>query len=127
MFFGIDRRFLLLADGPGKPDHTDRLFFAATIGAGDAADPISPVSSPLNPAGPKNFDRTEFVQLVPRDVIRPVYSPEYRAARQVGLDSEDLVIGVSINGEHRAYPIKTLAFSEMVNDVLGTSPILVSW
>ena len=100
---------------------------SAVTGEGRANGPASPAFGQLNPTGPKDFDRTEFVQLLRRDVIRPVYSPEYRTARQVALDPEDLVIGVSLAGEHRAYPVKTLEFSEMVNDVLGGSPILVSW
>ena len=94
---------------------------------GDAADPISAIFRELNPTGPKQASVSRFSQLLPRDAIEPVYSPEYRTARQVALDPEDLVIGVSIAGEHRAYPIKTLASSEMVNDVLGRAPILVTW
>ncbi len=43
------------------------------------------------------------------------------------LDSDDLVIGVSMGGESRAYPIRPLRFREMVNDELGGTPILVTW
>ena len=39
----------------------------------------------------------------------------------------DLVIGVSIAGDSRAYPIRVLRFREMVNDELGGVPILVTW
>jgi hypothetical protein len=99
----------------------------AATGDGRSDATISSDLSQLNPAGPKEFDQREFFQLLPRDVIAPVYSPEYRTARQVVLDPNDLVIGVSIAGEHRAYPIKALEFSEMVNDDLGRVPILVTW
>ena len=43
------------------------------------------------------------------------------------MDSEDLVIGVSIAGQSRAYPIRTLRYREMVDDELGGLPILVTW
>ena len=43
------------------------------------------------------------------------------------LDAQDMVIGVSIGGESRAYPIRTLRFREMVDDELGGIPILVTW
>ena len=43
------------------------------------------------------------------------------------MDPEDLVIGVSIGGQVRAYPIGPLRFREMVNDELGGTPILVTW
>ena len=43
------------------------------------------------------------------------------------MDSKELVIGVSINEESRAYPIRTLRFREIANDELGGTPILVTW
>ena len=42
-------------------------------------------------------------------------------------DPEDMVMGVSIGEESRAYPIRTLRFREMVDDELGGVPILVTW
>ena len=39
----------------------------------------------------------------------------------------DLVIGVEHNGESRAYPLSVLNVHEVVHDVLGGDPILVSW
>lgn len=45
----------------------------------------------------------------------PFISPE--DARY--LDPGDRVFGVSINGEHRAYPLKVLNPHEMANDILG--------
>ena len=40
---------------------------------------------------------------------------------------EDLVLGVVINGEARAYPHGVLWWHEIINDVLGGRPILVSF
>ena len=37
------------------------------------------------------------------------------------------VFGVSINGEHRAYPLRITNPHEMVNDVLGGEPISLAW
>ncbi len=39
----------------------------------------------------------------------------------------DRVFGVSINGEHRAYPLRIINAHEMANDVLGGEPISVLW
>ena len=39
----------------------------------------------------------------------------------------DRVIGIVINGEPRAYPLRVLALHEMVNDVLGNTPIAVAF
>ncbi|MDG2292785.1 MAG: DUF3179 domain-containing (seleno)protein [Phycisphaerales bacterium] len=43
------------------------------------------------------------------------------------LVSDDLVIGVVHDGVARAYPLSVMHVHELVHDVLGTTPILVSW
>ncbi len=43
------------------------------------------------------------------------------------LEGDDLVLGVVVNGEARAYPHGILWWHEMVNDVLGGKPILVTF
>ena len=43
------------------------------------------------------------------------------------LQPRDRVFGVSINGEHRAYPLRITNPHEMVNDVLGGEPIALAW
>ena len=37
------------------------------------------------------------------------------------------VIGISLDGEAKAYPISVLRFREMVNDELAGIPTLVTW
>ncbi len=65
--------------------------------------------------------------LLPYDAIRPVYDPEFDTADQVPLDDDELVIGINLNGESKAYSITVLRSREMVNDELGGLPILVTW
>ncbi len=65
--------------------------------------------------------------LLPPDGIRPVYDPEFATAAEAPLDDEELVIGVSLEDEAKAYPITVLRFREMVNDELAGWPILVTW
>ena len=43
------------------------------------------------------------------------------------LVSKDLVVGVTLNGESRVYPLHMLHVHEIVNDTLGGVPIVVSW
>ena len=68
-----------------------------------------------------------FVPLLPRDGIRPVYEPEFVEAADSPLQEDELVMGVAINGEAKAYPVTVLRFREMVDDELGGLPILVTW
>jgi len=65
--------------------------------------------------------------LLPYDGIRPIYEPEFEPADQAPLEDDELVIGISLNGEAKAYPITVLRSREMVNDDLAGLPILVTW
>ncbi len=72
-------------------------------------------------------DFRRFMQIIPRDAINPIYKPQFLPGQSVVLDPQDLVIGVAINGESKAYPVGPLIRREMVNDVVGGVPILVTW
>lgn len=72
------------------------------------------------------FDENEAI---PRDAINPVYSPKFVTADEVAeqmLDNE-LVMGLNINGDARAYPVGIMRFREIVNDEVGGIPLLVTW
>ena len=43
------------------------------------------------------------------------------------LESQDRVFGVSINGEHRAYPHRILNPHEMANDILGDEQFALAY
>ena len=58
------------------------------------------------------------------DLRRPPYVP---AAAATYLAPGERVFGVSINGEHRAYPLRIMNAHEMANDVLGGEPIALAY
>ena len=72
-------------------------------------------------------DPNQFLSLLPRDGIALIYQPRFSPGRLAGLDPGELVMGVEINGDIRAYPVGPLTRREMVNDVVGGVPILVTW
>ena len=43
------------------------------------------------------------------------------------LEPDDRVFGISINGEHRAYPLRILNLHEMANDVVGGVPFALAY
>ena len=49
------------------------------------------------------------------------------ASQATYLNPDDRVFGVSINGEHRAYPLRILNPHEMANDVVGGEPIALAY
>ena len=40
---------------------------------------------------------------------------------------DDRVFGVSINGEHRAYPLRIMNRHEMANDIVGRVPFVLAY
>ena len=54
-------------------------------------------------------------------------APAVSAQEQDYLQASDRVFGVSINGEHRAYPLRIVNAHEMANDVLGGEPIALAY
>ena len=100
-------------------------------GTGDEQTPAASAaleeSSFLQSNKPVEIDPRQFRQLIPRDAIFPIYEPNIVPAGDVELLADELVIGVDIEGESRAYPIGPLVRREMVNDVVAGVPILVTW
>ena len=43
------------------------------------------------------------------------------------LKPDELVLGLSINGDTRAYSIPMLSAHEIVNDVVGGVPVAITW
>lgn len=62
-----------------------------------------------------------------RDELFPIYDPSFVEASQTPWNETDLVLGIELDDEPRAYPIGLLAFSEMVIDTHAGVPTLVTW
>ena len=62
------------------------------------------------------------------DGIPPLENPAFRPAAEIDyLEPDDLLFGVSINGDHRAYPQRILDWHEMANDVVGGVPVSLAY
>lgn len=73
--------------------------------------------------------RLRIITLLPKDGIPAIFDPSFVSAAEGAeqLRDDDLVIGVSINGDHRAYGVAFLSSHEIVNDTVGGRPIAVTW
>ncbi len=73
--------------------------------------------------------RLRIITLLPKDGIPAIFNPSFVSAAEGAeqLRDDDLVIGVSINGDHRAYGVAFLSSHEIVNDTVGGRPIAVTW
>ena len=64
----------------------------------------------------------------PKDGIPAIDEPTFVSAKIVrGLKGYEPVIGLVLNGEAKAYPLRILMWHEIVNDTIGGVPVLVTY
>ncbi len=98
----------------------------AAIDPDDAGDFSAPFDL-LNPTGQKTVDPGQYRKLIARDVIVPVYEPRYVNPEEANLVDRELVMGVDVNGEAKAFPIGLIRSREIVNDTIGGVPLVITW
>ncbi len=64
----------------------------------------------------------------PKDGIPSIDNPKFVSAAEAAFVSDsDIVIGLEINGEAKAYPLFILVWHEIVNDHVGGTPVAVTY
>ena len=71
----------------------------------------------------------EIVTLLPQDGIPAIDDPEFLSVAEADevYDPDELILGVSFNGEARAYSVPLLSNHEIVNDTVGGVKLAVTW
>ena len=80
-------------------------------------------------AVPRETLNLDIITILGKDGIPAILDPQFISAAEAAeqmLDSER-VLGVSINGDHRAYALNQLSRHEIVNDEVGGVPVAVTW
>ncbi len=88
-----------------------------------------PLAADNGTASPGETLNLEIITILGKDGIPAILDPQFisgaeAAAQMVG---SERVLGVSINGDHRAYPLNQLSRHEIVNDEVGGVPVAVTW
>ncbi len=60
-------------------------------------------------------------------MFHPYDSPAFASADAVKVDPDDKVLAVKVGQDARAYPIRTMGYHHIVNDVVGGVPIAVTY
>jgi hypothetical protein len=60
-------------------------------------------------------------------MFHPLPQPGFEAAGQSKLDSGEMILAVTFNNDGRAYPIREMAYHHIVNDVVGSVPVAVTY
>ena len=73
--------------------------------------------------------RYNIITVLGYDAIPAILEPEIVSAEEANerIAPSEQIIGLSINGEHRAYSIPMLSRHEIVNDTVGGKPVAVTW
>ena len=86
------------------------------------------------PAAPGTGHDTNAVDLkiitvLGRDGIPAILDPQFLGPEDASaqMKANERVIGLSIDGDHRAYPLNLLSRHEIVNDTVGGVPVGVTW
>ena len=103
---------------PGTPFYT-------LLHRGQTVD-VSGVSAGLEAGEPRPL---KMYTVIGKDGIRAILNPSIISAQEAATRFQDheRVIGLSLNGAHRAYSIPQLSNREIVNDVVGGVPVAVTW
>ena len=126
---------LLLVFAPGFRNRVTQRLPSLSNNSETITVPTSPIQgSRLQPSSDGNpltsvGESLKLITLLGFDAIPAILDPEFV---DVGVaDSEmtpdELVLGLSIDGESKAYSIPMLSSHEIVNDVVGGVPLAVTW
>lgn len=89
------------------------------------AEPAAAAGEELTVTGGEAFHG--LLEYRARDAKLALVRPTFVTGAEAGLASGVSVVGVSLGGIHRAYPLYVLKNHQIVNDTLGGVPIAASW
>ena len=86
-------------------------------------------SRPDGSGGPASDATLDIITILGKDGIPAILDPRFGTVEQAqgNMNPQERVLGVSINGESRAYPLNLLSRHEIVNDTVGGKAIAVTW
>ena len=80
---------------------------------------------------PEKHSRIDLAELLnggpPKDGIPSIDDPKFDTVQTTPFSADEIVIGVVVNGEAKAYPFGIMNWHEIVNDSLGGMNITVSY
>ncbi len=116
------------ADTPAVTDPVPESSGSPTTARGENAP--SALEDPDNPAFPDPLiDPAELLSGgPPPDGIPSIDHPEFEQADRVDwLEENEAVLSLTVGGETRAYPLRVMTWHEIVNDVVGGTPVAVTY
>ena len=112
-----------VALGPGIGQTLTRLLYPSETIV------LSSTTQAANGALVEEHRELELITLLGFDGIPAILSPTFVSAERAEewMDPSEPILGLSIDGDSRAYSIRMLSRHEIVNDVVGGLPLAVTW
>ena len=109
----------------GTPSETA----TATVSVQGTSNPASSTQEASARVDEEEESEYEIHNIIPRDKIPAILDPQFLDAEEAAenYNEHEQVLGLSIDGDHRAYPIPYLSRHEIVNDIVGGQPVAVTW
>jgi hypothetical protein len=60
-------------------------------------------------------------------MFHPDVHPLFVPIQQAKVDPDDMVLAVKLGGMARAYPIRSMGYHHVINDVVGQEPIVATY
>ncbi|MFQ5838530.1 MAG: DUF3179 domain-containing protein [Thermoplasmata archaeon] len=79
----------------------------------------------LPTAAANHVDQFEVLKVLEEDDIPAIYRPRFTEEDYIAPEEE--VVGLALGGESRVYPIRILNWHEVVDDLVGAQPIVVTY
>ncbi len=97
-------------------------------GPSPTAEPLLPTASPTA-ATPRSGEDDVVASYARRSLFVPLDNPKVVTADEATFLRKpgDRVLGVTMNGDSRAYPISMMTYHHITNDIVGGRPILVTF
>ena len=103
--FALGALLLLLRSNPGRRSRIRAISAAAVVFVCSALSLVNIYEVMFHPAG----------------------TPSFQPARETKLDGDEKVLAVNTSANARAYPIRSISYHHIVNDVAGAVPIAVTY
>ena len=102
---------------------------AGTASVGATSEPAESTREAAARVVEEEESEYEIHYVIARDQIPAILDPQFLDAGEAieAYNEHEQVLGLSIDGDHRAYPIPFLSQHEIVNDVVGGKPVAVTW
>ena len=86
-----------------------------------------PPPDATSPSADRGDLASRVVTVLPKDAIPAIFEPRFEPAAGAALRDNEIVLGLELGDEARAYSTALLSSREIVNDVVAGQAVAITW